>query len=79
ERIAVDATDWKKTDESTRYAEVRGTDRDGDYVVRVAMSHVYASKPRGPLDTHIAVQLTGPESQLETMQKFVNELRARTP
>jgi hypothetical protein len=76
--IVVDEGDWKRTDSTTMYAEVRGKDSKGKDAVRVAMSHVFASKPGGQLDTAVAVQLTGPPDTKQTMQKLINEIRIRT-
>jgi hypothetical protein len=61
------------------YAELTGTDKSGKRVVRVAMSHVFAANGSGALNTAVAVQLTGPPDQKATMQKLINEIRARTP
>jgi hypothetical protein len=77
--IVVEETDWRKTDPTTMYAELTGTDKSGKRVVRVAMSHVFAANGSGALNTAVAVQLTGPPDQKATMQKLINEIRARTP
>lgn len=77
--IVVDADDWRRTDATTMYAEITGTNSKGKRVVRVAMSHVFASRQGGPIDTAVAVQLTGPPDQKKTMQKLINEIRTRTP
>jgi hypothetical protein len=69
--LVVDAADWRRTDSSTMYAEIVGEDADGQRVVRVAMTHVHDG-------TGIVVQLTGPPDQKATMQKLINEIRART-
>lgn len=74
--IAVDDEDWKRIDDTTMYAEVEG-ELDGEQAIRVAMSHVFPSKRGGKPDTAVDVQLTGPPDERKTMQKLVNEIRAR--
>ncbi|MFI6518458.1 hypothetical protein ACIBF1_23080 [Spirillospora sp. NPDC050679] len=76
--IVVDEEDWRRTDSTTMYAEVQGRDEDDERVVRVAMSHVFAARKGGALDTAVAVQLTGPPEQKKPMQKLINEIRKRT-
>lgn len=76
--IVVDEGDWKRTDSTTMYAEIEGKDSKGKQAVRVAMSHVFASKPGGQIDSAVAVQLTGPPDTKQTMQKLINEIRIRT-
>lgn len=68
---ALVAADWRRTDSSTMYAEILREDDDGQRVVRVAMMHVHDG-------TGVVVQLTGPPDQKATMQKLINEIRART-
>lgn len=78
-QIVVEESDWRKTDATTLYAEIVGKDSGGKRVVRVAMSHVFAARGGGSPDTAVAVQLTGPPDQKQTMQKLINEIRKRTP
>ncbi|MFC5181782.1 hypothetical protein [Actinomadura harenae] len=75
--MAVTAKDWRATDPTTQYAEETGTNSAQQNVVRVAMSHVFASRPGGPVDTAVAVQLTGPPDEKGDMQKVVNDIRHR--
>ncbi|MEV4255704.1 hypothetical protein AB0J52_21320 [Spirillospora sp. NPDC049652] len=77
--MAVDHKDWRATDPTTQYAEETGTNNRDEHVVRVAMSHVFASRQGGPVDTAVAVQLTGPTDEKADMQKTINEIRRHTP
>ncbi|MCP2337013.1 hypothetical protein [Actinomadura rupiterrae] len=77
--MVITAKDWRATDPTTQYAEETGTNTKNEKVVRVAMSHVFASRQGGPIDTAVAVQLTGPPDEKEDMQKIINEIRRRTP
>ncbi|MFC4910875.1 hypothetical protein [Actinomadura gamaensis] len=77
--MVITAKDWHATDPTTQYAEEAGTNDKNEKVVRVAMSHVFASRQGGPVDTAVAVQLTGPTAEKEDMQKIINEIRRRTP
>ncbi len=69
--------DWRRVDETTMYAEWQLSDRSGR--VGVAMSHVFSAEGDGPVDTHVGVRLTGAPDELPSMQKIINEIRAKTP
>ena len=71
-------TDWRRTDDSTTYAEW-SVGAGAELQVSVAMSHIFAANRGGPVDQHVAVRLTGAPEDKETLQKIVNEVRARTP
>ncbi len=71
-------TDWRRTDDSTTYAEW-SVGAGADLQVSVAMSHIFAGTRGGPVDQHVAVRLTGAPEDQKTLQKVVNEIRARTP
>ncbi|TDC48393.1 hypothetical protein E1281_24900 [Actinomadura sp. KC345] len=79
-RFTLDEEDWRRIDATTMYAEIEGElpNRKGERQVRVAMSRVFGSVPGGGPGTAVAVQLTGPEEQRETMQKLINEIHDRT-
>ncbi|MEV5575555.1 hypothetical protein AB0L06_36420 [Spirillospora sp. NPDC052269] len=77
--MVITAKEWRATDPTTQYAEETGTNSKNENVVRVAMSHVFASRQGGPVDTAVAVQLTGPTGEKGDMQKIINEIRRRTP
>lgn len=77
EELALESGDWRRTDATTMYAEVEGTDDEGGRILRVAMSHVFGDGGRRP-DSGVAVVLTGPPDQKRTMQKLVNEIRTRS-
>ncbi|RFU43314.1 hypothetical protein DZF91_01890 [Actinomadura logoneensis] len=77
--LAVDHKSWHATDPTTQYAEETGSNSRNETVVRVAMSHVFASRKGGPLDTAVAVQLTGPPNEKTDMQKTLNDIRHNTP
>ncbi|MET9020889.1 hypothetical protein ABZV93_12965 [Actinopolymorpha sp. NPDC004070] len=71
-------TDWRRTDDSTTYAEW-SVGAGAELQVSVAMSHVFAATRGGPVDQHVAVRLTGAPEDKRTLQKVLNEVRARTP
>ncbi|MBM7789010.1 hypothetical protein [Tenggerimyces flavus] len=78
ERTETPPTPWRSTDASTFFADgqvVDGTEIEWQLMV----SHVFASKPGGPLDTHLFLRLTGPMSEKENLQKTANEIRIKTP
>ncbi|WP_026415174.1 hypothetical protein [Actinomadura oligospora] len=77
--MVISAKDWRPTDPTTQYAEETGANSKNERVVRVAMSHVFASRQGGPVDTAVAVQLTGPPDEKDDMQKIINEIRHHTP
>jgi hypothetical protein len=71
-------TPWRSTDTSTFFADgqvVDGTELEWQLMV----SHVFASKKGGAVDTHVFVRLTGPMSEKENLQKTANEIRIKTP
>ncbi|SDS93622.1 hypothetical protein [Actinopolymorpha singaporensis] len=71
-------SDWRRTDDTTTYADWSVGAGD-ELQVSVAMSHVFAATRGGPVDQHVAVRLTGAPEDKKTLQKVVNEVRARTP
>ncbi|WP_026257501.1 hypothetical protein [Actinopolymorpha alba] len=78
DRLPTIPTNWKRTDDTTTYAE--WTVGAGDTTeVSAAMSHVFGAKRGDAPDTHVTVRLTGAPSEKKNLQKIINDIRARTP
>jgi hypothetical protein len=70
-------TDWQVIDVATVVQEDADPGLAGDY--RIRMSHLFASTPGGPLDTHVFVRMTAPPGFEDDVRKVVNDIRANTP
>ncbi len=78
DRLPAVQANWRRTDETTIYAEwVVGAGESAR--ASVAMSHVFASRRGGAVDSHVAVRLAGPSAEKKTLQKIINEVRVQTP
>ncbi len=69
--------DWQVVDVATVVHEDTEPDTAGTY--RIRMSHVFASSPGGPPDTHVYVRMTAPQGFEDDVRKVVNDIRANTP
>lgn len=78
EKTETPPSPWRGTDKSTFFAD--GQVVDGSEIEwQLMVSHVFASKKGGPLDSHLFVRLTGPMTEKENLQKTANEIRIKTP